>query len=62
VPFSLKDAENDARRIQPALKIVALSAQSGDGVGEWCELLERERRRLLTAVDVDVPEGVPCHD
>jgi hydrogenase nickel incorporation protein HypB len=55
VPFSLKDAEHDARRIQPALKIVALSAQSGDGVAEWCELLGRERRRLLTAVDADVP-------
>jgi hydrogenase nickel incorporation protein HypB len=60
VPFSLQDAEHDARRVQPMLKIVALSAQSGDGVVSWCELLERERGQLLTAVNVDVPnEDVP---
>jgi hydrogenase nickel incorporation protein HypB len=49
VPFSVKQAEQDARRVQPALKIFTLSAQTGDGIAEWCAFLERERRRLQTA-------------
>ena len=31
VPFSVRQAEKDARRVQPALKIFTLSAQNGDG-------------------------------
>src|SRR3990172_5556391 len=49
VPFSVKQAELDARRVQPALKIFTLSARTGDGVATWCEFLERERNRILTA-------------
>jgi hydrogenase nickel incorporation protein HypB len=49
VPFSVKQAEKDARRVQPALKIFTLSAQTGAGIAEWCAFLDRERRRLRTA-------------
>jgi hydrogenase nickel incorporation protein HypB len=53
VPFSVKQAEKDARRIQPALKCFTLSAQTGEGIAEWCRFLERERKRLLTAGKAD---------
>jgi hydrogenase nickel incorporation protein HypB len=49
VQFSVKQAETDAHRVQPALKIVTLSAQTGDGVAEWCTFLEREQKRLQAA-------------
>jgi hydrogenase nickel incorporation protein HypB len=49
VPFSVKQAETDARRVQPALKIFTLSAQKGDGVAEWCAFLEQELERLRVA-------------
>ena len=49
VPFKVKDAEKDARRVQPGLRLFTLSAQTGDGVSTWCEFLRREQRRLLTA-------------
>jgi hydrogenase nickel incorporation protein HypB len=49
VPFSVKHAEKDARRVQPALKIFTLSAQKGDGVAEWCAFLEHELKRLRVA-------------
>jgi hydrogenase nickel incorporation protein HypB len=49
VPFSVKQAEKDARRVQPALKFFSLSAQTGDGVAEWCTFLKRERKRLQAA-------------
>jgi hydrogenase nickel incorporation protein HypB len=50
VPFKVMDAEKDARRVQPGLKIFTLSAQTGDGMSTWCEFLRREQRRLLTAI------------
>jgi hydrogenase nickel incorporation protein HypB len=56
VPFSLKRAEKDARRVQPALKIFALSAQTGNGILEWCRFLERERKRLLAAGKAEAAE------
>jgi hydrogenase nickel incorporation protein HypB len=49
VPFKVKDAEKDARGVQPGLRIFTLSAQTGDGLSHWCEFLRREHRRLLTA-------------
>jgi hydrogenase nickel incorporation protein HypB len=53
VPFSVKQAEKDARRVQPALKIYVLSAQNGDGVEDWCAFLEREWKRLQVAGKAD---------
>jgi hydrogenase nickel incorporation protein HypB len=49
VPFNVKEAEKDARRVKPGLKVFTLSAQTGDRVLAWCEFLRREHRRLGTA-------------
>jgi hydrogenase nickel incorporation protein HypB len=48
VPFSLHDAEVDARQVQPALKTFAVSALKGDGVKAWCEFLLGEQQRLAS--------------
>jgi hydrogenase nickel incorporation protein HypB len=53
VPFSVKQAEKDARRIQPALKCFTLSAHTDSGIAEWCRFLERERKRLLAIAKTD---------
>jgi hydrogenase nickel incorporation protein HypB len=49
VPFNVKEAEKDARRVQPGLQIFSLSAQTGECVSHWCDFLRCERHRLLTA-------------
>jgi hydrogenase nickel incorporation protein HypB len=61
VPFSVKRAEKDARRVQPALKIFTLSAQKGDGIAEWCAFLERERERLQAAGLADASDNGIAH-
>ena len=61
VPFSVKHAEKDARRVQPALMIFTLSAQTGDGVAEWCKFLERERKRLQAAGKADAEQSRISH-
>jgi hydrogenase nickel incorporation protein HypB len=61
VPFSVTQAEQDARRVQPALTVFTLSAQTGEGVAEWCAFLERERKRLLAAGQVDLAEKGIAH-
>jgi hydrogenase nickel incorporation protein HypB len=61
VPFSLKRAEKDARRVQPALKMFTLSAQQGDGVAEWCAFLERERKRLQAAGQAEADDQGIAH-
>ena len=47
VPFALEAAAEDARRIQPAIDVLAVCALSGQGVDRWCEYLIRQRERLL---------------
>ena len=47
VPFSVAAAVDDARRIQPALEVFALSALAGDGIEGWCDYLTRQRALLL---------------
>ncbi len=61
VPFSVKQAEKDARRVQPALKIFTLSAQRGDSVAEWCAFLERELKRLRVAGKSDAGDKGISH-
>ena len=61
VPFSVKLAEKDARRIQPALKTFTLSAQTGDGIPEWCAFLQRELKRLRMAGGADTGEKEIAH-
>ena len=57
VPFSVKEAEKDARRVQPGLKIFTLSAHTDDGVTPWCDFLRREHRRLLAARKINAREN-----
>lgn len=47
VPFSVERATEDARLIQPQLKVFATSALRGDGIADWCAALEQVRRQLL---------------
>src|SRR5262249_55906322 len=57
VPFSVEEAEKDARRVQPGLKTFTLSARSGGGVTEWCKFLVQERRRIVAAAKAELPKG-----
>lgn len=46
VPFSIDQAIEDARRIQPHLDVFATSALHDTGIEAWCEYLEKARERL----------------
>jgi hydrogenase nickel incorporation protein HypB len=54
VPFSVEAAVADARLIQPALHTVAVSAQNGAGIADWCALLEALHTELLTTGHVSI--------
>jgi hydrogenase nickel incorporation protein HypB len=47
VPFQVENAVRDALSVQPALSAIALSSQTGDGIDQWCRLLEEARERLI---------------
>ncbi len=47
VPFSLEQAEADARLIQPDLQFFPLSALHDDGVDDWCAFLRQRRKEEL---------------
>lgn len=47
VPFSVAAAIDDARKIQPSLDVVTLSATTQDGIDSWLELLESRRSQML---------------
>ncbi len=47
VPFDVASAAEDARRVQPRLDVLTVSAVDGCGVAEWCDWLERARERLI---------------
>lgn len=50
VPFSLKNAADDAHLICPDLPVLPLSTVNGSGLAAWCRFLELEReRRVLGA-------------
>jgi hydrogenase nickel incorporation protein HypB len=44
VPFRIDEARENARRINPRAEIIALSCQSGEGLNDWLQWLERRRR------------------
>ena len=48
VPFSIDDAIQDAHCIRPDMQVASTSAISGEGIAEWCELLERCRQQMLS--------------
>jgi hydrogenase nickel incorporation protein HypB len=47
VPFSVGAVAEDARRIQPDLEVVEVSALDGAGIAAWCAYLKRERVKRL---------------
>ena len=56
VPFSVEVAVSDARLIQSDIQAVAVCARSGEGVPEWCRLLEAAREKILATRDSCVTE------
>lgn len=51
VPFNVDSAVADARRIQPQLSVMTLSALDGTGIEPWCQYLERQREAILQHED-----------
>lgn len=48
LPFSVEAAIEDAQRIRPDQEILPISALKGEGIAEWCQLLENRRAALLS--------------
>jgi hydrogenase nickel incorporation protein HypB len=53
VPFSAAAATVDARRVQPELRVLSVSALTGEGIPAWCAYLEEQRTELLRSRDAD---------
>ena len=53
VPFSVEDAIEDARSIQPEIHAIVTSATRDEGMNDWCRFLEVAREAMLTARDID---------
>lgn len=49
VPFNVDNVIEDARRIQPDLAIMSVSALTGEGIDAWCRYLLETRKRLVTS-------------
>jgi hydrogenase nickel incorporation protein HypB len=49
VPFSVEQATEDARLIQPQLDVFPVAALHGQGIEAWCAYLEQQRGRLLNS-------------
>ncbi len=47
LPFSVEAAQEDAHRIRPDQEILSISALKGEGIAEWCQLLESRREALM---------------
>ncbi len=47
VPFSMGEAVEDARSIQPDLEVLPVSALHATGIDQWCRYLDETRKRLL---------------
>lgn len=47
VPFSVANAREDARAVQPELEVLTVAALHGEGVDNWCDFLISKRRQLL---------------
>lgn len=63
VPFSVQRAEEDALGVQPKLTILSVSAFTGEGLNDWCEFLELERRKSQLREDGGRPsaKSKPSH-
>ena len=46
VPFSLANAQADAREIQPGICVLTLCALTGEGLPAWCDFLLAQRSKV----------------
>jgi hydrogenase nickel incorporation protein HypB len=49
VPFSIPQATEDARSIQPNLDVLPVSSIDHQGIPQWCEFLKRQHTLLIHA-------------
>jgi hydrogenase nickel incorporation protein HypB len=49
VPFSVEEAQADARLVQSDLQFFVVSALRDEGIADWCEFLIHRREELLTS-------------
>lgn len=49
VPFDWKDVLQDVDQVNSGMPVMGVSALKETGIDAWCEFLERERQRLLSA-------------
>ena len=47
VPFDIRTAEENARKVHPGMQIVRVSCTAGDGLKVWLQWLEQRKRPLL---------------
>lgn len=50
VPFSMEEVTRDAQRVRPDQPVIGLSARSGEGIEQWCDLLIEKRRRCIDSL------------
>lgn len=50
VPFSLKDARENARKVHPGIEILEVSCLTGEGLADWQRWLERKLQSIRLAV------------
>jgi hydrogenase nickel incorporation protein HypB len=45
VDFDVEKVERDARQLNPNVKVIAISARTGEGLSAWCDYLDSMRKR-----------------
>jgi hydrogenase nickel incorporation protein HypB len=53
VDFDMDKAEEYARRVNPSIEIIRLSARTGEGLGDWVEWIMNARSAVLTRAGED---------
>lgn len=48
VPFQVEAAIQDARMVQPNLDCLTISSLRNEGIADWCQFLEEQRRKMLS--------------
>jgi hydrogenase nickel incorporation protein HypB len=49
VGFNLEKARNSIQSVRPGMKVIELSAKTGDGMAEWIDFLKSSTRRQQAA-------------
>jgi hydrogenase nickel incorporation protein HypB len=48
VPFDLRKAEENARKVHPGMEVLETSCTTGQGIDEWLQWLEGKRKLLVS--------------